>query len=188
MNAAPCGGGTREMRPYLLPILLMLACTPSGSARPRAAPPPPAPLDSIVLERTACFGPCPVYRLRIDSHGRVHFSSPDPKGTGTLATDQLDRWVIDTLAAHAQRIGFEELPAEILASEDLCPFKVTDHPGIRLATYGASAKRVDYYTGCYLSSAWRHRAVAPQLTALKAFAARTDSLTRAERWVQEHVR
>lgn len=160
-----------------------------------AAPPPPVAasaarpsVDSIVLERTPCFGPCPVYRLRIDGRGLVYFVSPDPKGAGTRATDRVAPWVPDTLAAHARRIGFAELPDDVSTSDELCGLKFTDHPGIRLAIYGASVKHVWYDTGCYVGP-YRHplRTVAPRLAALKELADRIDTLARVGRWVQPHA-
>ena len=175
------------MHRYLLASVVVLACVQPSATPTSTIALSPAALDSVVLERTRCFGPCPVYRLRIDGRGQVHFTSPDPRGVRTIATDQLEAWVADSLAAQAERIGLAELPDDISTSSELCRFKWTDHPGIRLAIYGASVKQVMYDTGCYVGPNANARVVAPELMALKQFAARIDSLARAERWVQPHM-
>src|ERR687888_360851 len=50
---------------------------------------PPGAVDSIVLERTACFGTCPAYRLRISAAGAVHFTSRNFGDSGRVATGRV---------------------------------------------------------------------------------------------------
>ena len=135
-------------------------------------------MDSIVLERTLCFGTCPAYRLRVTTRN-VSFLSRNP-GESLSASDSVATWVTDSLMAQARSSGFFVLPDNI-AGSPLCTDSATDHPTITVTVFGAPTKRVVYYTGCYLRGG--DHASAPSLIALGRFAADIDSLTGARRWI-----
>src|SRR3954468_7179852 len=138
-----------------IPILASIAVVSLTACAPAPAPPatgarrPPA--DSIVLERTQCFGTCPAYRLRIDRAADVVFESRNPGEAHAVARHTVASWVPDSLTAHLARIGFDQLPDEIAGSA-LCPDRATDHPTITVSVFSTSVKRVVYYTGCYLAT------------------------------------
>jgi uncharacterized protein DUF6438 len=159
------------MRRFVLGLIpaALWACTSS----PSPAPGGEVEVDSIVLERTFCFGTCPAYRLSLTRAGAVHFRSRNP-GDSTAATDRVDPAQVAALAREAERIGFWSLPEVIRTDPRLCGAMATDHPGAIVTLYAAArTKRVDDYHGC--------RDVPP---ALRRFEARIDSVASSERWVR----
>ncbi|HSU15080.1 DUF6438 domain-containing protein [Longimicrobium sp.] len=147
------------------------ACT-----RPAAVPPAggaSARADSIVLERTRCYGFCPAYRLVLARTGEVRFTSiwpaDTPPGSGTVAVRDFD-----ALVDEAGRIGFWSLPDEIQGSS-LCPNASTDSPSTIVTLHAAGRfKRVNDYHGCREE---------PRLTGLRVLEARIDSVAGSRRWI-----
>ena len=138
--------------------------------------------DSIVLERTRCYGTCPTYRLRLSAGGEVQFRSRDP--LGRIHSDTVPADGFSFLMAMAERIGFYDLPDRIDEPEPVwCPDHATDHPTYIGTIYSAtSRKRVVYYTGCY-SGVGEHTVVEP-LGRLRQFFSAIDSVAGASRWVR----
>jgi hypothetical protein len=55
-------------------------------------------VDSIVPERTLCYGTCPAYRLRLAASGDVAFTSLNPGDSGRVASDRLTPHAVRGLA------------------------------------------------------------------------------------------
>jgi hypothetical protein len=66
--------------------------------------------DSILLERTLCYGTCSAYRLHMDRHGRVRFSSLNPGDSSRTVRDSISPEGLLFLEREAERIGFFALP------------------------------------------------------------------------------
>jgi len=141
-------------RPTISIIALVMALTVAACGGSPAAPGPATP-DPIVtptteatladvtitLERTACFGTCPVYKLTITGNGTVVYEGRDfveVKGeqTSSISTAQVQ----DLVAAFEQ--------ADFLTLTDYMEQKVTDHPyAITSITIGGQTKTVNHYYG-----------------------------------------
>lgn len=164
-------------------LAAIAACTRAPAATVAATPAAQPPPDSIVLERTRCFGTCPAYRLRIDRAGETLL---EPRNfQGDTRRDTVPASVIDSLQALLTSSGFWTLPDTISHGSPLCPDYATDHPTSIVSVFGTPAKRVTYYTGCFLRT---DHTTAPQLLALRRFAARMDTLTGAFRHIRPGVR
>lgn len=154
------------------------ACTASGVPQPLVVP---SRADSVVLERTACLGTCPRYRVTVASSGAVRFH---PKDRSRLKDDQIDSIppaVFDSLAALAAGSGFYRLPAKVARSRQLCQRQMTDAPREIVTMYwGTGKKRVDRYTGCFPDPA--DSASVRALRGLTGLAAAIDSVAGVERW------
>ena len=138
-------------------------------------------LDSIALERTPCFGRCPVYRLRIAGTGAVHFEAASPRSTAdTSFSDSISPSAAGALLALARAIGFFDLPDEITpANPDVCGLAATDHPSaIVTIAVGDTLKRVNHYHGCHAEVDGVYVDAYPRLT---AFEAAIDSAARVVR-------
>lgn len=169
----------RRMPAAVVFAVLALACSPGGDQSLTDASSPPAP-DSVVLERTACFGTCPVYRLSLTSTGRVAYQSNDLKDPQT-ATDSVPPASVDSIVQWARRAGFFALPDRIDQGSRLCPNYATDHPSIELAIFGARTKRLHYYIGCRS----KQGTTADSLrSAILDLAERIDSTANASRWIR----
>lgn len=166
---------------------LLIACAALGACR--AAPPPAGPAlpgsaaaDSIVLERTRCFGTCPAYRLSLAATGRVAFVSEYPdegrRETGRTSPDAFRR-----LLREAEAGGFFTLPDTIARDGALCPRFRTDSPTATVTVFAAAgAKQVVDYRGCDAPADPRD---AGRVAALRALEARIDSVAGSGRWVRQ---
>jgi len=140
--------------------------------------------DSIVLERTTCFGICPAYRLSIARSGRV-ILTPLPGSRGMRAmvagTDSLPPRVFTRLLSLADSAGFFALPDSTLGHPALCTRVHTDAPSIIVSVYAAATglKRVNHYMGC---EGGGDSTSAARLRRLEAFAAEIDREAGTSRW------
>ncbi len=154
----------------------------------------PSSADSLVLERTRCFGTCPAYRLRIARDGAVDFQSRNP-GESTRVRETVAPQTLGELIGAADRAGFFGLPTRVESDRELCAVTATDHPSVTITVFGATTSAVHYYTGCYIRSRdststspapgiTRH----PRLTRLSAFTNAIDSALGSARWVRSAAR
>lgn len=154
----------------------------AGAPASAAAQATAAAADSVVLERTRCFGPCPAYRLSITRAGRVAFASRNPRDSTRAVVDGAAPGAVDALARRAEASGFFGLPPEVARDPALCPDRATDHPTVIVTVFrpGGPA-RVEDYHGCYLAN---DHAVAPALAGLRQLEAAIDSAAGSARWVR----
>ena len=160
-------------------ILVAVGAVAPASAQSTPKPQPP---DSIVLERTLCFGTCPAYRLSLTRNGRVSFESRNPGDSGRVGTDRIPSQSVEALHAIARELGFTTLPDTIARSRTLCPDRATDHPTATVTIFqGASWKRVVDYRGCFAAS---DHSTVTIVGKLRAFEAAIDSVAGSARWVR----
>ena len=99
------------------------------------------PYDRIELERTACFGTCPVYRMTLFKHGRAEWRGvrhTDRTGDFEGAVSVFD---YGKLCYLLQKVGFEQLPPRFTAGW-------TDAPTIIVRiTAGGKTTSVSDYSG-----------------------------------------
>jgi Domain of unknown function (DUF6438) len=162
-------------------LLLGLACTPSDGkdARQGAVP---SSADSIVLERSMCFGTCPAYRLRLSDSGEVRFESHSPGDEERRATDTVAAGTFPALISRARSIGFFDLPSKIAGDSVLCHSAATDHPTVVVTVFAKTqTKRVEDYLGCFETV--EHETLQP-IVRLRLFEVEIDSVVRSSRWVR----
>ena len=137
--------------------------------------------DSLVLERTACFGTCPAYRLRVSSTGLVSFRSRNP-GDGTVASDSMSPAVLVILVARADAAGFFRLPPRLMDDRSICANVATDHPTVTVTIFTETGHRtVEDYHGCFQRS---DHSLNQTLISMRAFETAIDSALRSARWVR----
>lgn len=129
-------------------------------AQPEAIPP-----DLIIkLERTACFGQCPVYVVSIDAAGNVTFDGTEFVGSKGRQTDRIPASRVAALLATAKRAGFFEL-------RDSYRAPISDLPTTFVTiTANGATKRVEDYFG------------APQ--SLKQLEREIDEAAGTRRWIR----
>jgi hypothetical protein len=171
--------------PSIALLVALSACGVGRPPEPVGAGPAPgsgAAVDSIVLERTLCYGTCPAYRLSLAGTGRVGFESRNPGDSGRTATDSVPPAVVAELLVEAEALGFFGLPDEIAADSSLCPDRATDHPTATVTIHrSAGMKRVEDYGGCYAAT---DHSVVPVVRRLRAFETAIDSAAGSARWVR----
>ena len=141
----------------------------------------PSNTDSLVLERTLCFGTCPAYRLRLSRDGQVLFQSRNPADS-TVARDSIGARVLPDLIRLARAAGFFALPTRIRDDRRICVDLATDHPTVTITIFGRDSTHVvEDYHGC--SQAVDH-SFNPTLRALRRFEVAVDSALGSARWVR----
>ena len=135
----------------------------------------PYKADSIVLQRSLCFGECPAYRVAVARNRRIHFESLTPGDSGRKAADSLATdEAFTTLAQHVFTTGFVALPDSIETDERFGGYCFTDNPTAVVTVYfGARSKRVVDYLGCRWGPA-----------ALRELEQRIDQVSGSQRWVR----
>ena len=159
--------------------LAILACAPT--AKPDAAQ-TAVPIDSLVLERTVCFGTCPAYRLRISSAEQVRFESQNRGDSARVFVDTAPPGTYASIVARARAIGFFDLPPEIRKDPVLCHNLATDHPTVTTTIFaGPTTNRVSDYHGCFETV--EHEILTP-IKKLRDFENEIDSTLHSSRWVR----
>lgn len=162
-----------------LGAVAIVACSPP--AKPDTAQTQPT-VDSLVLERTVCFGFCPAYRLRISSAEEIRFESHNRGDSANVVIDTAARGTYASIIARARAVGFYELPAEIRKDPVLCRNFATDHPTVTTTIFaGPTTKQVVDYRGCFETV--EHEVLTP-IQKLRAFEDEIDSTLHSSRWVR----
>jgi hypothetical protein len=122
-----------------------------GLAGPAATQEPRVPSDaSIALERTSCFGSCPVYTVTIDARGTVTYEGERFVRVIGRRTAQIDLSIVAGLLERAERIRFFQMrdAYRVIESADGTVTHVTDLPTtIVTITVNGRTKRVEDYVG-----------------------------------------
>jgi len=133
--------------------LAVAACSP-GAPAPGASPasePAAAAADdpAVTLERTPCFGTCPVYRVTISGAGVVHFTGTRHTARTGEATDRIPVERVDSLLAELRDSGYFEFADAYEPGLDTCGPTATDLPSATSAVVmGGKRKEIRHYYGC----------------------------------------
>lgn len=135
---------------------------------------------SIQMERTACYGKCPVYTLTIEPNGNVTFEGRQYTSTVGKAEAKLEREKIVELIAAIHKADYFSLNDSYVDESDGCPVTATDSPSvhlkIRLGSYERSTR---HYYGC-LEKADGYRPYPAELTELEK---RINEIAGTNRWI-----
>ena len=105
---------------------------------------------TIALERTSCFGDCPIYRVTIDARGNVIYEGRKFVAVSGRRTGRIPVARVAAILATADRIGFFELRDHYrtVRGPDGSETVVTDLPTtIVTITRAGVTKRVEDYYG-----------------------------------------
>ena len=129
----------------------------------------------ISLERTPCFGTCPVYTISVTASGRVLFDGRAHVPRLGLVTAEIPRQRVDSLLVELERAGYFGFAGRYAASEPACGRYVTDLPSAIISvTRGGRTKRIEHDHGC---------GSAP--LALAVLEKRVDEVLGSKRWIEE---
>lgn len=141
---------TRVLHPALL--LLLAACAPRKAVSPPAGNAAASASDTaavIVLERTACFGGCPVYRIAVSRSGAVSYEGKAHVRRVGTATDQVRADRVDALLSEFARAGYFSFAERYTPTVPPCGRYSTDSPSaITTVRLNGRTKRVEHYYGC----------------------------------------
>jgi hypothetical protein len=141
------------MKQVVLTCLAMLLLSLAGCTRQAEVPPPPAKpapaFDTIRLERTACYGECPVYEIVLGRDGKGSFTGREhvkAKGAHEIHLGQDD---VALLSAVLNRSGISSLKTSYQSEADGCTTVFTDQPSLSISVAsGGKTRTVTLYHGC----------------------------------------
>jgi hypothetical protein len=103
----------------------------------------------VRLERTPCFGRCPVYQVTISASGRVSFVGKTFVALQGEATGQASKPRLDSLLAEIERQGYFDFADRYVAGAPACGLYATDAPSaITEVTHAGRHKRIEHDYGC----------------------------------------
>jgi uncharacterized protein DUF6438 len=108
-----------------------------------------APLPAITLERTACFGGCPVYTLSVFHTGEVQYEGKAHVRKVGAAAGKVPRERVDALLSELERGGYFTFADRYTSPESTCGRYATDSPSaITSVKVGGRTKRIVHDYGC----------------------------------------
>jgi uncharacterized protein DUF6438 len=132
-------------------VVACCACFPETSRLQTAKPTgQTVPQDTLItLERTGCYGMCPIYKVSISADGAVVFEGNRfVKKVGTTRSAISDAQIRELLVV-SEKINYFELSDQYMTPEDGCKQWLTDHPSaITSITRNGKSKSVKHYYGC----------------------------------------
>jgi hypothetical protein len=131
--------------------LCLLACAPRKEVSPpfsdSAAQVVVTPV--ITLERTACFGGCPVYRLWVSPTGEVTYEGKAHVRRLGTATGKVPKQRLDRLLTELEKAGYFSFASRYTSTEPACGRYATDSPTvITTVTFRGRTKRIEHDYGC----------------------------------------
>lgn len=137
-----------------LPLLVLLAACSSRSAGP-AAEPAPVSVGSdrdgslVTLERTPCYGECPVYQVSVAGDGTVEFAGKRFVAKLGLSSAQVPVERVDTLLRALEAGGYFGFADLYVSDSPACGYYAADAPTvITSVTAGGRTKTIRHDYGC----------------------------------------
>jgi hypothetical protein len=133
----------------LLLVSLVAGCAKQQVRAPIARKPS---FDSVVMHRSACYGPCPVYTVHVSSDGAVAFEGEQDVRAIGRHKRMISESALIELSDAIEKAHFVALDEHYLFGPDGCTEWATDNPTVDiLVTAGTSQHKVSYYYGCTVS-------------------------------------
>lgn len=135
-----------------------------------------ASVPVITLERTACFGTCPIYKLTIFDNGRVLYEGKDFVKRKGKAEGRITKAALEKLVREFNQIDYLNLDDEYVSEGKNCPEWWTDNPSaVTSLNWKHKQKTIRHYHGC------RGSRILDQLTALEN---KIDEVVNTKRWIK----
>lgn len=148
------------------------------TAAPVAPPVPQIPADArIVLQRTACYGACPIYMVQLTADGTVTWEGKKHVRKQGKAERSISSDDFATLWRALESVPFADLPQrDADLGTPLCPDVFSDHPTVRVTLEsGGEQKHAHDYRGCQGN---------PALHAFRELETRIDEVAGTEAWIR----
>jgi hypothetical protein len=126
----------------------------------------------VTLERTPCFGTCPVYTVAISRTGAVRFAGKHHVVRTGQATGTIPAARVDSLLAELDEAGYFAFADDYVMSSPACGMYATDSPTvITSVTRDGTTKTIRHDRGC--------SAAPPELSQLEQ---RIDAVAETGKW------
>ena len=132
--------------------------------------------DFIMLERGACFGTCPIYKVTVESDGRVTFEGFNYTKIKGKATARIKRSAFTKLAREFDKLKYFSLDDKYEPGTPNCGRSATDMPYVRSSIqFKGKMKSISHYQGCLSSEIVR---------SLFALDRRIDQVAGTAKWIK----
>ena len=119
------------------------------SAASSATSSPVHTVSTVTLERQACYGTCPVYRVQIDSTGHVAFEGRAHVRHQGEASAQMSDESFSVIEAAVLKSGLESLSSDYTRGNPACGSHATDMPSVVLSvTVAGRTRSIRHDYGC----------------------------------------
>jgi uncharacterized protein DUF6438 len=130
-------------------LVLSIACAPrnGGNTTPENTETGTVPV--LTLERTACFGTCPVYLVSVTREGKISYEGKGHVRHLGPATATISRERVDSLLSELEQSGYLSSSSRYVPGDPACGRYSTDSPSaITSIQTGEATKRIEHYYGC----------------------------------------
>lgn len=132
----------------------------------------------VTLERTACFGTCPIYSVSVDASGAITYAGDRFVAERGPRTAKLDADDMRRLVEAIGNAGLDDLEGPYVRGAPGCEDYSTDNPTqIITVVRGGHEKRIVYDFGC------KAFGVRDTFARLKSLGASIDAILDTARWV-----
>ncbi len=132
-------------------VLALASCarSQSGSTTVDTSSSAVAPVPAITLERTACFGGCPVYTISVSPQGDVQYEGKAHVRKMGAATGKVPPELVATLLSELERGGYFTFADRYTSPEPSCGRYATDSPSVITSVrLRGRTKRIVHDYGC----------------------------------------
>ncbi len=127
-----------------------VACAPRRPAVAGATSPAPV----ITLERTPCFGTCPVYTVSLTGSGALRFVGKNHVSKEGEASAEIPAASVDSLVRELEVGGYFDFADDYVMNSPACGQYATDSPTvITSVTAGGRSKTIRHDYGCFAAPA-----------------------------------
>jgi hypothetical protein len=174
---------------FLISICILAGCktfisqsgtnikTTSSPAQP--ATDPEAALE-LTMERTACYGTCPVYSVKVLPDGKIVFDGEKDTAVTGQAKADLTKEKKAQLIEAIDNADFFSLKDSYMGTEDDCPARATDASSVNLTIkLNGKEKTIKHYLGCVEEEDFK---IYPEK--LFVLERRIDGIIETERWIK----
>jgi Domain of unknown function (DUF6438) len=140
------------------------------------------PKDTLItLERTACFGRCPIYKVSIFADGTVKFEGRQFVKVKGTARSSITEERLRRLIGEFDKINYFNLHDRYLSASDGCPAIVTDMPSVNTSIQiNGRKKSISHYHGCWDRNT-PAKVFPPELVALEN---KIDEIVETGKWIK----
>lgn len=104
---------------------------------------------SLKMERSHCYGTCPVYELNVQPDGKVTFNGVDFTETKGKAENNLSNEKMEQLVTEIENANFFSYKDLYTKDSGNCPATATDSPTVKLSVnLSGKEKTITHYLGC----------------------------------------
>jgi hypothetical protein len=133
-------------------LMGLAACAPRTPAVPPSesrASADTVSTHAVVLERTPCFGGCPVYTIAVSAAGDVMYEGRANVRRVGAASSRISKPRVDSLLDQLDRAGYFSFADKYVPSEPACGRYATDSPSaITTVRYRGRTKTIVHDYGC----------------------------------------